>query len=265
MPARSDASAEPIAIIPRDPPRSRRAAIEIHAFLRQQIVSGEIDAGTVLSQVGVARKLGVSRTPVREALRMLQEEGMVTAEPNYRARVPRFDPDELDGVFAHRIVAECFALGLSVPRMSDSDLAALDRSLAAIAACEAGDDIKGWIAEHRDFHLRLVARAGKALRQLCEKNYERAQRCQVAYFHGRGWSGRRHRHGEHHAIVDACRARRPGVAVTLLAEHIARTAFRLMGDLAPGHPTAAVEAACRFVADGARASGELPAGVEGVK
>jgi DNA-binding GntR family transcriptional regulator len=60
--------------------------------------------GTRLSQVALADQLGVSRTPLPEVLRMLQEEGLVEIEPNQRTRVAGLDPQELDDVYASRIL-----------------------------------------------------------------------------------------------------------------------------------------------------------------
>ena len=63
------------------------------------IVTGEIPPGTQLSQVELARRLGLSTTPVREALRQLEAEGLVESRRNLRPRVPVFDPTDLDAVY----------------------------------------------------------------------------------------------------------------------------------------------------------------------
>ena len=67
-------------------PDKRRSRVAVHARLRQLILDGTLPPGSLLSQLQLSRALGVSRTPLREALRMLQEEGLVDAEPNQRAR-----------------------------------------------------------------------------------------------------------------------------------------------------------------------------------
>ncbi|MEA2631083.1 MAG: hypothetical protein QOE66_1302, partial [Chloroflexota bacterium] len=74
----------------------RRDAVAIATErLRQLIVTGEIPPGSELSQVKLAEMTGVSTTPVREALRQLEVEGLVEARHNRRPRVPAFDPDDL--------------------------------------------------------------------------------------------------------------------------------------------------------------------------
>jgi len=70
--------------------------------------------GTRLSQVALADQLGVSRTALPEVLRMLQEEGLVEIEPNQRTRVAGLDPQELDDVYASRILLETLALSMTL-------------------------------------------------------------------------------------------------------------------------------------------------------
>src|SRR5882724_597789 len=83
-----------------DLPEARQAIPYVHAYLRECILDGTLTPGTKLSQVSLARQLGISRTPLREVLRMLQEEGLVEIEPNQRTRVAGLDPQELDDVYA---------------------------------------------------------------------------------------------------------------------------------------------------------------------
>nr|WP_087573524.1 GntR family transcriptional regulator [Sphingomonas sp. CDS-1] len=73
----------------------RRIAIEVYEVLQDAILSGRIKPGTVLSQVEVANELNVSRTPVREVMRKLQQAGLISDEPNLRSRVLAFDPQDM--------------------------------------------------------------------------------------------------------------------------------------------------------------------------
>src|SRR5271156_1826880 len=85
------------------------AAGGVHAYLRRLILDATIPPGTVVTQVELAARLGVSRTPIREAIRMLQEEGLVVAEPQKRARVIGFDPAEVEAVYTQRVLVESLA------------------------------------------------------------------------------------------------------------------------------------------------------------
>ncbi len=95
-------------------PEARQAIPHVHAYLRECILDGTLTPGTKLSQVTLAGQLGISRTPLREVLRMLQEEGLVEIEPNQRTRVAGLDPQELDDVYASRILMETLALSMTI-------------------------------------------------------------------------------------------------------------------------------------------------------
>src|SRR5260370_40924639 len=86
-----------------DLPEVRQAIPYVHAYLRECILDGTLTPGTKLSQVSLAEQLGISRTPLREGLRMLQEEGLVAIEPNQRTRISGLAPQELDAPNAHCI------------------------------------------------------------------------------------------------------------------------------------------------------------------
>ncbi|NED79616.1 GntR family transcriptional regulator, partial [Streptomyces sp. SID11233] len=86
-----------------------------HHALRRAIMRGELRAGDRLSQVELARQLGVSRGPLREALRILQREGFVQQESQHRARVTAFSDEDLDELYAMRISLEALAIGIAVP------------------------------------------------------------------------------------------------------------------------------------------------------
>src|ERR1700683_1648317 len=97
-----------------DLPEARPGIPHVHAYLRECILDGTLRPGTKLSQVSLAAQLGISRTPLREVLRMLQEEGLVEIEPNQRTRVAGLDPQELDDIYASRILLETLALSMTI-------------------------------------------------------------------------------------------------------------------------------------------------------
>src|SRR5947209_17923442 len=99
---------------------------QVHEHLRQRILDGTMSPGTILSQVQLAQQFGVSRTPLREALRMLQEERLVLAEHNHRVRVADINLAELESLYACRIMLESLALALTLPHLSLEDLDAFD-------------------------------------------------------------------------------------------------------------------------------------------
>jgi len=217
-------------------------ALRVH--LRSLILSGELPEGTVLSQVELAKALGVSRTPLREALRMLQEEGLVEAEPNRRARVTGFDPVDLDALYASRVLLEAHAIELTVSRMTEEHLARIVASVAAMRTAADRRDHAGWEETHSNFHMLLVQGVSERMRRTLRSQADRAERYRRLYqvADPRAWAIGDQEHG---AIVDACVARDPELAARQLARHLARTALSLMAHLAPEQEPRAVRLALR--------------------
>ena len=105
------------------------------------IVRGALAPGRELSQVELARRTGVSTTPLREALRRLEAEGLVESRRNRRPRVRPFDCQDLDSVYAARVLLEPLALRLTVPRLTAGDLSALRDRLDAMRRVAAQVEI----------------------------------------------------------------------------------------------------------------------------
>lgn len=151
------------AVVPLDRQPGERAPGAIYTHLRELILDGTIAPGTIISQVELARSLGVSRTPLREGLRRLQQEGLIEAEPNRRARVAAFDPADLEKVYTSRLLYEPLGLAVTVPRLSEADVATLDAELAAMRRHAGAREYPEWEAAHRRFHRALVVHAGDSL------------------------------------------------------------------------------------------------------
>ncbi|GAA2668744.1 MULTISPECIES: GntR family transcriptional regulator [Actinosynnema] len=93
--------------------------------LRELVLSGEVAAGQRLNEVEVAANLGISRGPVREAIRQLASEGLLVLVPNRGAYVPVADAAEVTALFELRTALECAAAELAAARRSDGDLAGM--------------------------------------------------------------------------------------------------------------------------------------------
>src|ERR1700712_215458 len=113
---------------------SRDNIAAIHDELREAILSGAMPAGAVLSQVRLAEDFGVSRGPVREALRLLQREGLVEAELNRRVRIADVSVDDLEELYAMRIVNEALAVRAIVLRLTGQQLQELHAALEEMDA-----------------------------------------------------------------------------------------------------------------------------------
>src|SRR6185437_3335880 len=142
-----------------DASEGRIVIAHVHAYLRRQILNGILPPGTILSQVQLAQQLGVSRTPLREALRLLQEERLVLAEHNHRVRVADINLEELESLYASRIMLEPLALALTIPHFTESNLDALAQTLEDMSAASAQHHTDAWEAANGRFHELLVVHA----------------------------------------------------------------------------------------------------------
>ncbi|GLZ51945.1 GntR family transcriptional regulator [Actinomycetospora sp. NBRC 106378] len=130
-----------------------------HVALRESILRGELVPGAHLGEVEIADRLGVSRTPVREALSRLAAEGLVEVLPHRGARVVSFSTADLDGIFDVRLALEPQATGRAAARVTAADLDALDdlaHRMVAVGAPGPEQDLDALVPLNRDFHARLL-------------------------------------------------------------------------------------------------------------
>ena len=225
----------------------------VHERLREAILSGELEPGETLSQVKLARQLGVSRTPLREAIRMLQREGLVEGEPNKRIVVAPFSVEDMEELYALRITVEALGVRLTVPQLSEEELATLDGRLAQMAYFAEREDYERYAVPHAEFHAGLVAGSGTRIVNLLSQlsdHTERYRRLHTTRAPHAWEQGAR----EHRAILDACIARDVDSAALRLAEHLSHTALDNLGLLEPGYEPVSLHRAL----DAIRASGGRP-------
>ena len=213
-------------------------------MLRTMIVSGQLAPGSGLTQVGLAHELGVSTTPLREALRRLEAEGLVECQRNGRPRVPRFDPADVDALYANRVLLESLGLALSAQRLNAEQLAAVRGTLERM---RAATDPTGWDAAHDGFHRALVAATSEPLRSEIARLLARSDRYRRMSVSIDDADGRRIGDEEHGAILSACETGEAPRAARLLARHLTRSALTLIAHLEPGYDPAAVRGAVQMV------------------
>jgi DNA-binding GntR family transcriptional regulator len=132
------------------------------ATLRELILDGDLRPGTRLGEVELADRLGVSRTPVREALSRLAAEGLVEIAPNRGARVATWTVAELEGIFDLRASLEPQLTGFAVARATPDDVTALDalaQRMLEVGSPGPQQDLDALVPLNRAFHDRLVALA----------------------------------------------------------------------------------------------------------
>jgi DNA-binding GntR family transcriptional regulator len=130
------------------------------ARLRSEILSGALEPGDRLVEEQLTQRFQISRAPLREAMRLLAEQGLVEHLPRKGVRVTTYSDRDFDELFAVRDALERFAVSLVQARQADElDPAPLEKALATLrTAAEQGDRLAASNA-HRAFHLALVALA----------------------------------------------------------------------------------------------------------
>lgn len=190
-------------------------SIQVAQELRRRILSGDYPQGVKLQQEQIAAELGVSRSPVREALGQLEAEGLVVLTPQKGAQVSPISRDEIAELFELRLLVEPHLLALAIPEMTEADL----NKATSIISEMADIDVDGWGDANWRLHETLYAPAGRpAMLKLLRRTHEtigRYIRMQVVATNGRADA-----HREHKLILDACRKRDVGMAVAPLRKHI---------------------------------------------
>ncbi|HEU0001958.1 MAG TPA: GntR family transcriptional regulator [Ktedonobacteraceae bacterium] len=231
---------------PIDGVEGKIATAQVHEYLRQLILDGTVPPGTVLSQVQLAQEIGVSRTPLREALRMLQEEGLVLAEYNHRVRVADIDIGEFEQFYASRIMLESLALALTLPHLTPGDFDKMAALLDQMHIAGERRDHEHWDEGNRQFHAILSSYTGGQMREIILRSIEAGERYRRIKFQNlaHAWEVAE---VEHKAIFEACRAGNRDAAVELLARHLARTALTVIALADLEYEPVAVRAALRLV------------------
>lgn len=227
----------------------RQTSVSVHSYLRDLIIAGVVPPGTQLKQAELARVLAVSRTPLREAFRMLQEEGLVSAEPNQRSVVLGLDAEELDSLYAARVTLEALGARITAGRMTREEVRAAGAAYKEMDRTFRAGDMASWTVAHRRFHRLLVIRCGTPVLRTISSYAEQSER-----YVRIDQNTRRHdfeaRQREHQAIFDAVRDGDGPAAVAEMAGHLSGTARRVVEGYAPGHGTPCVDAALELLLPG---------------
>jgi DNA-binding GntR family transcriptional regulator len=209
---------EPLASLDRSTLRER--SLE---SLRSAIISGQYRPGDHLSEVELANSLGVSRGTVREALRHLQQEGLVTAGNRGMLRVNSLTPTEVRELFQVRAALEGMAVReiIASPRR-ETAVRALRTSLEQLM--DESDDFPARIEADLAFHLELCRQAGNTM--LVESWQHLEGRMRVAILNAASWQAPMMARDRHAPIVDAIERGDVAAALAVVEEHMASAADR---------------------------------------
>lgn len=197
-----------------------RLVDEAARALREAILSGELSLGTRLRQVQLASRLGISRTPLREALMKLEQEGLIELLPGLGLRVALLNLEEGVELYELREVLDGLAARLAAERIAERALRDLDRHLSKMKDCLPREDGNAWFGAHLAFHDEIFRVSGNARLQALSS----VVRLSIQRFHpvllttpNRLADAYR----EHREIFDAIRLRDPEASERLSRAHIA--------------------------------------------
>lgn len=195
--------------------------------IREAIIGGQLPPGERLMEIQLAEEMGVSRTPVREAIRKLELEGLVVMIPRKGAYVSGLSMKDISDVFEIRSALEGLAAELASERATEEELENMERHLVRIAEGIEKGDITSVVEVDTDFHGMLyTASRNQWLGQIINNLREQIQRFRQTSL---SYPGRmRVALEEHRRIVEAISSRDPELARKLAAEHIENAENSLM-------------------------------------
>jgi DNA-binding GntR family transcriptional regulator len=196
---------------------SRQEAVA--AALRLDILQGRIPPGARLDIDEIAIRHGVSRTPVRDALKQLEGEGLIQVLPYRGVEVTRLTTEDLHELFAIRIALERLALMQAAVNVTDAEIGQLRRILRRMDRIRTRDEL--WMKLNAAFHdgVHAASRWPRLIELI------RVQRINVERYVRAGASdlGVEQQQAEHWELVEAMAARQPELAASLIAQHLLRT------------------------------------------
>ncbi|MCD2197172.1 GntR family transcriptional regulator [Actinomycetospora endophytica] len=188
--------------------------------IRRSILSGELPPGQPFTVPALTEQLGVSHVPVREALRQLEAQGLITLSPSRSAMVTPLDADDLRAIYRLRITVEPELAALSAPGRTDAEVDELDRMVRATFGEVLGEAF--W-APHREFHAAMIEPAASGWdRRMLAPLWDASERYTRLVFDpvGAPESFAAHRAHAHDELVRAARSRDQEQVRAAVREHL---------------------------------------------
>lgn len=208
-----------------------RASERAMSAVREAILRGDFASGARLGEVELADRLGISRTPIREALSRLVSEGLVELSPHRGARVASWTVAELEGVFDLRLALEPRAAARAATRAGKNDVDRLDElahAMQRVGAPGPQQDLDALVPLNRDFHGRLVALADHPALTTALAGAVHAP-IVLRNFHAYDPDSLARSLAHHVEIVAAVRARDPDWAEAVMSAHICNARATMLG------------------------------------
>lgn len=193
------------------------------AELRAMILAGELPPGSRVPEVQLCEQLGVSRTPLREALRVLASEGLVELRPHRGAVVTPIDPNDIAAIFEVMEALEALAGTLACRKGTEEEFADLDQLHDQLVARYQAGDRPAYVMTNRQIHGRIIAMARNPALEATYSGFA-AQILRARSLANHDADRWQESLNEHEAVMAAFRQRDATAAGGRLAEHSRRTA-----------------------------------------
>lgn len=202
--------------VPSDKKRYKTATLFVADALREGIMSGTVAEGTPLRQDELAEKFGLSRMPIRDAIRQLESEGLVVQEPHKGATVATMTVDDIVEIFDMRAMAECSALSIAFDALEQQTIDELEAVLDRMDQSRSPDRLSEL---NREFHDLLYRRAKRPrLQTLIKSLHDSVDRYLRVLLVNLDYHTRSQE--DHRRIVKACASGDREAAVAALENHL---------------------------------------------
>lgn len=208
----------------------RTLSDQAYEVIRKRILAGDLAPGQPVRQDAIAVELGVSKIPLREALGRLEQDGLLSSQPNRGYVVRPLSAEEAAEVYELRLKIEPGAAAEAALRARPEQRRAAVEALAALEASQAQGDPDDHVTLNRAFHMALVRPCGVVTYQLLERLHILAERYVRVHLQPQGREDRARR--EHSALLAAWTQGRAAEVEALSADHIHATLTDLRRQLA---------------------------------
>lgn len=190
----------------------------VYRELARRILDGTLEPGSSVNQEALAAQLGVSITPLREAVRRLDAEGLVIVEPNRSLTIAPLSVHEVRELYAVRLQLDPFAAGLAAMNAPEEII----KRISAMALRETQETTRGRMMANREFHRTIYRASGnRTLGDLLDRLWDQTDRYRLIALRAEGHERKAER--EHKLIAAAIRDRDAALATELMRSHVAAT------------------------------------------
>ncbi|KQU94671.1 hypothetical protein ASD00_22490 [Ensifer sp. Root31] len=214
---------------------NRMLSDQVATFLIRELIFGRLQPGQRINEAELARNLGISRNPIREAIRRLEERGLLISAPRRGTFVRTFSRKDIDEIFSFRVVVERFAIEQALPLMTDEDIDRISAFVdAMVSAADANNEV-ALVENDLAFHLEICKLSNnrqtlhafmniqaevQMLITMAEQRFESLEAAAV----------------DHWPVVDALRTRDVPKACDAISDHIKDSWRRLAEEYERGDP-----------------------------